>query len=150
MANKLNAKAAAEHNRLPSWNSLDKKEKILLVQQILQAIAEMKPLPERMLQPLPVPLLRTLQEAIEQMKAEGLAGNRFRASDRMKFLKRQLDVRDLAPNSRKQSVDDLLLNLPGGKEILANESKNVRASERQAASLWEKQIARANNPMSGL
>ena len=81
MATQAETQEAARSRRLPSWEAMDRQEREALMQQILQAIAEWRPIPERLMQPLPTALLKKLLDAVNQLKAEGLAGPHNRAND---------------------------------------------------------------------
>lgn len=151
MAKQAETQEAARSRRFPSWEAMDRQEREALMQQILQAIAEWRPIPERLMQPLPTALLKKLLDAVNQLKAEGLAGPHNRANDRIKRLKSLLNQRGLG-GEREPTADEVVNQQPPEvrNQILAQESALVKESEVRALQEMQKALARSNNPLVGV
>ena len=71
-----------EQDQAP-WNAMGAEEKHQLMEIIITAIAEWRPIPESLLKPLPQVALKSFHAMIEQLKAEGLAEPHGSTSDRV-------------------------------------------------------------------
>lgn len=135
---------ALSHGKTPPWNSLSTNQKDRLIQAIIAAIAEWRPVERRLLDPLPQGLLNRLLEAIRQIRAQGLAGPQFRASDRLKILKQQLSRRGMLPKDKEPTPDQVLEQQPKPlqRQVKAQEAMLVKQAERKAEQAMVQMLSR--------
>lgn len=149
--NPQEVQAAAENRQLPAWSQMDRADRASLMQQILEAIAEWRPIPKALLQPLPTKLLHDLLDVIRKLKAEGLVGPRSRPTDRVKRLKELLEARGLG--RRKSLSEEDVLNqqpLQVQREQRANEALNRRMEDAVLTQGMSRALAAANRPQVGV
>jgi len=146
------ASQAARERKLPPWDSLKPKEQQELLRQILQQIAEWRQIPEQVLQSLPEGMLQRLLEIIEQLRAQGLAGPQFRASERIKAMKAMLNRRGLGETPRRPTADEIIDSLPPEERnrIRAQEAVAIRESETAALMGMQQRLASATTPITSL
>lgn len=132
------------------WGRMSRGEREELIGAILECIAEWRPLPRQLLEPLPPDFLRSLLDVVTQLKAEGLAGPHNRPRDRVKRLMVLMRDRGLLP-SRMPTADDAVRSLPPEtrREVLANEAISIGNAESAAAGAMSGQVAAADNPLAG-
>ena len=104
------------------------KDQTQLLAAILTYLAKWQSPPKELLRPIPPELLKILAEIMEQLKAEGLAGNRHRTSERMK---RMLELLRAYLKREKAGPVDALDQIPpeAGRPMKAMESLQVHQSE---------------------
>ena len=129
--------------RMPQWKNLSQQQKANLIHAIVMSIAEWKPMEPKLLEPLPKQLLSRLLEAIQEIKANGLAGPQFRAADRIKVLKRKLAARGLLPSNSEPTPDQVLNQQPVlmQQQVRAHEAMQVKASEHNAEQAMLRMLA---------
>lgn len=134
-----------------SWENLDSKQRRILLHQLLVAIAEWQPLRPELLKPLPTPVLRSLLEIINQLKAEGLAGSGRQTPQRVQRLRELIAQRGLGP-SQTPTEDQVLRQQPAEmqRQVYAQEAVGMRRAHALEAQSLTQQLARANNPLTGL
>lgn len=138
-------------NRIPDWSEMDKGTKYQLIKEILLLVGNWRPVPPELLVPLPTKLLEALRDAITQLKAEGMAGPHFRASDRIKRLQQLLQSRLGTDQSMKEPTgDQVLAQQPRSfrQNVLSQESRLVREAESQATAGMGRMLATTSNPMA--
>lgn len=135
---------ALAKGRTPNWKSLSSNQKQIIIQSIIKAIAEWRPVERRLLDPLPQSLLNQFLQAIQEIKAQGMAGPQFRATDRLKLLKQRLGRRGLISTDKEPTPDQVLNQQPKATQSLvkAQESLLVKRSEHQAEQAMVRLLAR--------
>ena len=127
--------------QLPPYSSLQESEKRQLIQKILELIVQWRPVPEPLLKPLPVELLRRLELAVRKIRESGLAGGPEGAPMRLKILRAALELRgqDASPVAKGPSENQVLNSQPASvrRQVKAQEGLNLRQAQAREALLLE-------------
>ena len=129
---------------LPPYSSLQESEKKELIQKILELIVAWRPIPESLLKPLPVELLRRLEFAVRKIRESGTAGGPEGAPLRLRILRAALELRgqDASPVAKGPSENQVLNSQPSSfrNQVKAQEGLNLRQSQAMEALLLEEAL----------
>lgn len=141
---------AASQKQLPHWNNLSMMEQKQLLAQILQMIAECRPLTKELLQPLPLPFLRALTQTIQQLQEEGMLGPKHRAPERLQRLRELLSQR--LPSNKQPTENEVLSQQPLSmqRQVRAQEALGLRQAQSRAMVGMQQTLAATNNPAMSL
>ena len=132
--------------QVPPFSQLQKSEKERLIQKILELIVQWRPIPEKLLQPLPTELLKRLEFAVRKIRESGTAGGPESAPLRLKILRAALELRgqDASPVAKGPSENQVLNQQPRSvrTQVKAQESLDLKRMQAQEAMLLEEALRR--------
>ena len=119
----------------------------MLIQKILELIVEWRPIPEALLKPLPVDLLRRLEFAVRKIRESGTAGGPEGAPLRLRILRAALELRgqDASPVAKDPSENQVLNSQPRSfsSRVKAQEGMDLRRAQAQEALLLEEALRKS-------
>ena len=135
-----------QSGQIPPYSQLQQSEKEQLIRKILELIVQWRPIPEKLLQPLPTELLKRLEFAVRKIRESGTAGGPESAPLRLKILRAALELRgqDASPVAKGPSENQFLNQQPRSvrTQVKAQESLDLKRMQAQEAMLLEEALRR--------
>ena len=140
-------KEAAEANKLPSWEMMDKTQRTDLLQKVLLLLLQGNPVPRPMLEPLPLPLLHKLLMVVRRLQNEGMMGPRHRLPERLRRMRELLSARGLE-KPRQPTENEVLAMQPRSlqQQVRAQEALGLREAQGRAMVGMQQTLAATNAP----
>lgn len=136
---------AAEVGQLPPWEEMGEQDKEALIEQILMAIVQQRPIPKPMLRTLPTNILNALLAAITRLKSEGMLGYQHKIPERLQRLRELLQERlaRYGGGDRQPTEHQVVDSLPNSlrNQIRGNEAINLRQAQARGAMELQSQLA---------
>jgi len=124
---------------------LDNSEKEQLIRRILTLIAQWQPIPQELLNPLPIETLRKLEQIIREIRRQGAAGGPMKTPLRLKIMRSMLENRGVPQEDQSRLTEDEILNqqpLEMQSQVRAQEALGQKETQAREALILEKSLSR--------